>query len=142
MSFSERINRIRKVLIATGVLGLIFLLGGLLSGLYLRGTSINLECVVEEEKREFILRSDELLTGMAVFKCQNKEGERLCGPITQGKIPVYLYVSSALDSMYFAPKLEESTRENCHSLGLGYSPKFNICVSLDNKIPCSKKRNF
>lgn len=142
MSFLVRIERLRKVFLVTGVLGVIFLLGGLLSGLYLRGTATYLECVVNEEKKEFIIRGDELLTGMAVFKCQSKGGEKLCGPITQGKIPVYLYVPSSFDSMYFAPKLEDTTREKCHNIGLGYSPGFNVCVSLENRIPCSRKKNF
>lgn len=138
---SRRIKRIKKVFIASGVLSVIFIVGSIISGLYIRANSIHLECKVEGEEREFILRGDELITGIAVFNCQVKGGERLCGPLTSGKTAVYLYVLPDFSAMYFAPEIEgEVKKERCHAFQLGYSPRFNMCVSLSNKIECRRKR--
>lgn len=138
---SGRIRRIRKVFVASGILFAILTAGSFISGLYLRFNATYLECEVEGEGKEFIVRGDELITGVAVFNCQVSGGERLCGPLTRGKIAVYLYLPSDFSAMYFAPEIEGGVKkERCHSLGLGYSPRFNVCVSLDNRIECRRAR--
>lgn len=138
MSF---LNKLKRIYLTAGVVVGTMLLGGMLSSLYLRATSLTLECVVDGERQEFVLRKEQLITGRAVLRCQEKSGEKLCGPLTQNTIPIYIYVSPDLRSMYFAPRVDVN-REKCHEMGLGYNPTFNICISMDSNIACTKRKTF
>lgn len=138
----SRSRRIKRVLAGTGIVMALIFIGGVAGGVYESFTSIKLICNVEGEAKEIFLRDEQIVLGKTAFPCDVIEGERLCGPITRGSMPVYIYAPPSLERLYFALKPSGVKRETCHALGLGYAVRFNICVSLKNTLECSRERSF